>query len=204
LGVAFLGAILFWSGNNQAKFAGVLLTAASVGGMTAIKGVDLLKLKFKVSLDPELTITTGRPMQYLALPSIGPFKEGEDSVMDDTLAERSLEASLVSANRLLEDRRTAFVFIVGGADKRQLLQRPRDTYGSNEGLANARAVWISSRLDNPHSVPILTWGGGAKEASRTPTREQLARARHVKVYVARLGDDRKGVRSALAPPVRPR
>jgi len=189
LGVAvFGGAVAVILGNTRTtKIVGLTLstTAASI---LAFKELDLLKVTVKVPINWRLILSqTGPPLEYKELPRIGPFETGEDSVLSDS-ARAAFPGLVNSINQYLEDGSTAFVFIAGGADRRQLSQFLRETYGSNEGLANARAVWVKSRLENDDSVPILTWGSGAKDPEPSPTREQWAQLRYVRVFIARVRD----------------
>lgn len=111
---------------------------------------------------------------------IRPFDPGEDTGVQAEKAVKLLAYNLafeMSREKLLS------LVLVGSVDKQQLRKGLKTKFGSNRGLAKARATWVESKLRSllpsmPSNVVILT-AGPTIEATTPQAKEQ---DRYVAIY----------------------
>jgi hypothetical protein len=89
---------------------------------------------------------------YSAIGPIGPFEIGtfdslEGSTKYTNVCEYgSLSAAIDMMRKSEKEKQLVSLFLIGSADKFSLHNRLKQIYGSNEGLARARAEWVETQL----------------------------------------------------------
>jgi len=168
-------------------------TICSLGGVTLLQHLDI-QVVFQTgkgggsSENPSQPGKGGEPSEsqdIVMIPhgSVGPFVTGKRSEIENCAQNKSLEAvyrsitdSVVRGNHLLA------LFVVGSADNRPLAGRLATTYGSNDGLAGARADWVRGQIVSspsasfPANRVIVTIRGPSKIGA------DLSNDRLVEVY----------------------
>ena len=142
---------------------------------------------------------SGTPAQEAAVPQvwkpvacIGPFASGKSDQIEQTLllSDWTRCSDIASASTLIrgscERGDGCQVMLVGSADKLPLRRDLETEFGSNEGLARARAEWVREQFMyalslDPNRFLVLTIGPREHEVTRVPAELQLDRS--VQVYL---------------------
>lgn len=117
----------------------------SLGGVTLLKGITF---QFSPSGVVAQAAPTNRAIELIQHGCVGPFAIGERRKVraEDPCSLEEVEKSI---SRNEKEHNTLLVlFVVGSADKRPLSGRLKRKYGSNTGLAEARADWVRHELMN--------------------------------------------------------
>ncbi len=182
--IALLGVAIFVSANPElvtytvAPLEAVPHTGVGTpGGLGAGASADSTAQASASPGDPSGSVRMAR------VGRVGPFAPGGDTLDARALAPvRSAIAALGGGGRIV------FVLLVGRSDKQMLTHDALRRYGSNLGLAQARAQWVRgellrrppARLDGEQ---VLALPGGPRHVGRTPAADALAEDRAVDVYV---------------------
>ena len=132
------------------------------------------------------------PQMWKPVACIGPFASGKSDRMEQTLrvSDWTRCSDIASASRLIrgscEQRDGCQVMLVGSADKLPLRRDLEIEFGSNEGLARARAEWVREQFMyalslDPNRFLVLTIG--PREHDVTGVRTELQLDRSVQVYL---------------------
>jgi hypothetical protein len=169
----------FWALVAQFCF-GLALTAL---GMFAIVNFPLY-FRQQTSHETKTTNTSGpTPLLVDYLGRIGPFELGSEKVLEaGTEVLTRLRAELNARSRSGEFTQ---VLLIGSADKFELTDRLRARYGSNAGLARARADWVAEQLldGTGQKVPHLVLTVGPLEHGTDLSRRDTAPDRSVGIYL---------------------
>lgn len=111
---------------------------------------------------------------------IGPFDPGKDRGPGPEQAVKLISYRL---NGELPQHRLLSVFVMGSVDKQPLSPEAKKKFGSNRGLAGARASWVEGQLGDLLRAPpdrfLILSSGPTIEAKTTKDREQ---DRFVEIY----------------------
>jgi hypothetical protein len=150
----------------------------------ALQAFGLLLQAFEKKGPSETKVTIqveqSKPMPTDVPICIGPFKPGEDS---GAMPEAAVLAIANKLNEVIPDRHLLSLLVLGSADKQPLKKALLKKYGSDRGLAEARASWVKTRMKTllkvqPTSYVILA-SGPTIESKTVSDREQ---DRFVEVY----------------------
>ena len=126
--------------------------------------------------------------------TIGPFPIGEH----DKLTPKKFESELVTPYQLIHARRSLFeagtprqLMLIGRVDITQLNDQKREDYGSNNGLAQARAKWVweklVKKLDKPEKDALrertIFLSAGPLHVGKNVEETNRAKDRSVEVWV---------------------
>lgn len=176
----FGGTAMIFIYDDRRKLLGFLMASTAITGVT-IEELRLLTVDWKVNAEATMLLTEGLEFETY---QVGPFSPGRFA-LETAPAMASLDSILAHLKEGQKSKRVAFVMLAGGADKRQLRGRLLATYGSNEGLAAARAHWVRQQIDSLlPSQRILHWAKGATQFGDSITDDQFTKDRHVLVVVA--------------------
>jgi hypothetical protein len=101
---------------------------------------------------------------------VGPFAAGEVVLEHDNTGVRALLDRLIASG---DHRALIALMLIGSADKTPLLPELAQRYGSNAGLAQARAEWVKSQLLEADATHQLDLDGPAKIATLTAGPSQV-------------------------------
>ena len=172
--------------NNQTRWlSGIQLVAFVLGVLSFAVFVA-----FHVSASPPQE-TASRQMWKPAA-CIGPFASGKSNQLEQTVSvsEWIRCGDISSSARLIRDsceqKDRCQVMLVGSADKRPLRRDLEIEFGSNEGLARARAEWVREQFMyalslDPNRFLVLTVGPREHDVTRVSAELQLDRS--VQVYL---------------------
>lgn len=145
-----------------------------------------LDLRIHVTAD-ETELDCGDGDNY----KIGPFADGtagDTSMKPDVKNLSELKAKIADLTGTLEEhrlkQRLLGLILVGSADIRELKPPLTHSFGSNAGLAQARAEWVRIAIGNsmsPKPKTILTLSSGPAHVGLDPLPENLAKDRSVRV-----------------------
>jgi hypothetical protein len=179
MGIAGAPVFAFWAMSRAAWGLRIsLATTTSILALTLAGGWSLikeLKLDFTLKLDVEKLVDFAITNEYvtkiisdkvvprallvaLDQEPIGPFASGEASIVS---GEKGVFAEI--EKKLADDStgaRPGEVLITGSADRRPLSNLLKMKFGSNMGLARARAEWARDRLEDEYEhegVPSPTF-----------------------------------------------
>lgn len=145
-----------------------------------------LDLRIHVTAD-ETQLDCGEGENY----KIGPFADGtagDASIKPDEKLLTKLKKDIeILVGKLIKNhlgQRPLGLILVGSADKRELTPPLFHFFGSNAGLAQARAEWVRKAIENsmnPKPKTILTLSSGPAHVGLDPLPEDLAKDRSVRV-----------------------
>lgn len=124
------------------KLLGILVCIGSLGIFCAFSPNLLTFDTDQIRLEREPS-AVGLQLEHLG--RVGPFPTARHDA-DEEVARDRLTPILAGIDEWTTEKRHGFILIIGSADKRPLTGIARDTYGSNAGLAQARAGWVKSLL----------------------------------------------------------
>jgi hypothetical protein len=194
VGVVLLGVglilVFIWLGRREAERTGALGTLLSLGGITLFSICDLTLINLNIEKLYSKTVLPESRFELREFGSIWPFPDAKH-VPDDPSIEDSLMRIVTDVHKQSEGDSLNIILIVGGADKRLLGLEAEAMYGSNRGLAQARANWVRLeilRLFKQFHIQIdttriITLISGPKNIGTEVLPEKLAEDRSVKVYV---------------------
>jgi hypothetical protein len=143
--------------------------------------------------DLRLTVDLGDSAVNLECPSdhrVGPFADAKSDQLESGSLEGKADRIVEALNGRCGQGRLVALLFVGSADKRELGAAAAEIFGSNAGLAQARAVFleqlIRKRLVTPHPTMLsLSRGPGISISTRHSSPPQTSRVlsgdRHVQV-----------------------
>lgn len=178
-GAAFLvgGVVLMVAGTGRWKAVGTGLTLL---GTLTMGGVTILSIS---ELNLFINTSGGAGFQMESIGTIYPFPTAGHEP-DDPVLNTRLKAVVSAASQRFSRNELKCLMLVGRTDKRELLPEPRRMYGSNDGLAEARARWVKDRLSAElgglHSI-VLTSGPMNIGVQVSP--DKMASDRSVEVYM---------------------
>jgi hypothetical protein len=182
LGIGFfvfaIGVALVTMGSGPAKWAGLALTLLSMSGTT------LLSVKeFRIVVQPSFGPRSGGvPLALDHISTIYPFPSAAHHTSEVAVTSRIVRAIELLRNKIQKGELGCIV-LVGRADRRGLLPAQEAYYGSNEGLAAARAVWVRSQIGSvTGEIPIMVLSAGPNNVGLALSEESLAIDRSVDVY----------------------
>ncbi|MCK4306218.1 MAG: hypothetical protein KAY24_18400 [Candidatus Eisenbacteria sp.] len=193
MGTIFLlaaGIIVF--ANLEGCLGRILGILIAVGALAAffLANPDFVTLHadIKSSMEPGAA-TLGISASELHLEhlgGLGPFPSARHDT-DETSMKVKLEKLLPRINRWAADERLGFLLLVGSADQRPLGVWSQETYGSNVGLAQARAEWVKvllSRMISPQIDParIIALASGPEHIGLDLPAKALESDRSVRIY----------------------
>jgi hypothetical protein len=182
------GLLLAWHSEDRTiRRAGLAITGLSlIGG-----GVTLVKVG-KVELppfNPQMHVTVASPApSFEFVGHVGPFRTGSAEAFEAGAATATdIVSTLANQSR---NRRLVYLILVGAADKFELLPRLQARFGSNNGLARARADELEralsrdARLATMGSAAYLTLTIGPVKHGSDLNPEDTKDDRSVNVYAA--------------------
>jgi len=162
----FEGRWLLSEGKKQFNFQAVslLIGLGAFGLMTLMSGptkeselerrvTELQKELAKIQAKPQPNADSAQ-VSFHAIGQVGPFVPGVPSGGVE-LTQRILTLA-DDFNRTMQGRQPVLLVLVGSADKRPLRDDKERRFGSNAGLAQARAKWVESILVPKLSAKPLT------------------------------------------------
>lgn len=168
----------FWAIAAQYCF-GFALTAL---GIFAVSNFSLyFRQAVPIGTNAAAVATVAPFLEYLG--RIGPFAVGRENTLEtDAEGLNTLTAALSTRSSVSE---ISQVLVIGSADKLELTDRLRQTYGSNAGLARARAEWVADHLRDGtgQKLPSLVLTVGPREHGTSLSRREMAPDRAVTIYL---------------------
>jgi len=172
------------------------LAAIFAAGASGVNAFSSLWSAFWKKADCNKTPAAGAAMPFnpVMLGCVGPFATGSSDVLHTTVSHGQLEDSpcttVESLKQVIDSKKTppTLLAFVGSADKFELTPRTRRIYGSNNGLAQARADWVVGQLGlsnssaNPGKPRVLSFVRGPRIHGVDVDVDSSASDRSVTVY----------------------
>jgi hypothetical protein len=139
-------------------------TLLSLGGVTLVQHAEFKFVRQNIDGGRP---SPGQAVTMARLGSVGPFVSGTHTMLDPD-GQSSMNAVKQSITDSQAHGKLLILFVVGSADKRPLSGRVAAIYGSNEGLAGARADWVRCQIVSlpsasfPANRVVVTIRGPAK------------------------------------------
>jgi hypothetical protein len=182
--------LIFTGGLVMTRFEGAprrLGPFVSAGALALLAVEEMTLVRFEVNPNFVLSITKGAPFDLRPAGRVGPFLEATANKLSPYRGDSALTAVIDTLRAHLRSNELQFVIVLGGVDKRQLRDPAQTWFGSNEGLAQARAAWLSDTLakaiNGLDAVPVLVWSQGARNFGTSVTSLHLQEDRRVTVVM---------------------
>jgi hypothetical protein len=181
---------------RQAKFA-IAAALATIVGALASAAYTVVYIWTAVHKTPTVTnlVTTGTtsPIHLVMVGCVGPFASGKSDVLEEAKEREPDQAEcggvdIIKRSIVKETTSPLVIAVVGAADKFDPSPSVRHIYGSNDGLAQARAEWVVHELgfkgsvDNDGKIPVVSLVRGPIIHGIDVTNGQSTRDRTVAVY----------------------
>jgi len=161
------------------------LVSASAIALLVVEEMTLVR--FEVNPQFEISIGRNTPFDLQRAGLVGPFLEATANKLSPQGGYSALTAVIDSLRARLGRKELQFVIVLGGGGKRQKQDPAQTWFGSNEGLAQARAAWLSDTLTKAvvglDHVPVFVWSQGATKFGTSVTSLQLQEDRRVTVLM---------------------
>jgi hypothetical protein len=184
IGLGLAGILAVASDNRSARAAGgltLLLSAAAIGKF------QLTGMSFHLDRLATLALTFNRSLTFDTVATIGPFASSNDT-LPSAVADSQLRRVASILLSVVERSQGRLLLIVGGVDKRPVRGEAASRYGSNEGLAQARANWVLRSLHHRDarlaSFTSIALPAGAQHFGQELPTSILQRDRTVRVLIA--------------------
>lgn len=200
---AVCGLLMALRGAGEVRAVGTALTLASIfGGM----GVTFFK-DVQVKL-PTISLASAPASnaQLERMTPIGPFAVGKANVLEPPAVSAVVapDGAVKNVMEKAKGREVAYVLFIGSADKFELLPQLQTQYGSNIGLARARAEWVEQEVRRAwkgQTFESITLTVGPSMHGVGLSSQDTAGDRSVAIYVAwRERRDEGGIRDWVKSP----
>jgi hypothetical protein len=129
-----------------------------------------------------------REMRFAAAAILGPFASGSSDAKDNFVVAGQLSGLVEKLGPDLRAGSIGCIVVIGRVDPRVLEADVSRKYESNEGLAQARALWVKARLlegltPNLEPARITVLSAGPRNVVARTSPDTLATDRIVEVYL---------------------
>jgi len=175
-----------WKHDRKGLMFGALGTLISVGGVTLVS-LRELNLQFVLPWATPIEAQSSPVTTMIPFGGIGPFVPGRGSELTAT-GRDSLRIVSMAVHDSTVDKQLLVLFVVGSADKRELSRRVARSYGSNSGLAQARADVVRDTIlkyldpDGHQSEHVIATIRGPSVTRQNARLDELDADRRVLVY----------------------
>jgi len=183
ISIFFMVAILLiFSKDFKKRIGGIILFSFALVSLFSIENF------INIQLIKELKIEISKGFRVKKFDEIGPFPIGDHKLYGYTK-----EKMMIKIRRLkkeLNNNEVYFIFLIGKSDKIPLGKNIREVYGSNIGLAQARANWVKRLIKknlpkNNLKIPLIAIGTGPDMVGVNIDKDKLAKDRSVEIYIVK-------------------